>query len=78
MSNCFLGDDGVRPLLEALPANTHLRTLRCSDNNMTEVLARDVLLPAVRANTSLRTLVAGERETASEAEAVALVARRSR
>jgi hypothetical protein len=56
VSMCNLGDAGLRPLFEALPANTHLRTLNVSYNNMSAAFARDVLLPAVRANTSLRTL----------------------
>jgi hypothetical protein len=51
-----LGDEGLRPLFEALPLNTHLRTLDVSWNDMNAAFAHDVLLPAVRANTSLRTL----------------------
>jgi hypothetical protein len=51
-----LGDVGLRPLCDALPQNTHLRELAIFSNSITEVLARDVLLPAVRANTSLRKL----------------------
>jgi Ran GTPase-activating protein (RanGAP) involved in mRNA processing and transport len=51
-----LSDDGLRPLFEALPGNTHLRTLNCSYNDMSDAFAAAVLLPAVRANTSLRTL----------------------
>jgi hypothetical protein len=51
-----LGDAGLRPLFEALPRNTHLRKLCCYGNNTSEVFARDVLLPAVRANVSLRQL----------------------
>jgi hypothetical protein len=54
---CDLRDDGMRALFEALPRNTHLRTLNCSQNGMSEPFLRDVLLPAVRANTSLRELV---------------------
>jgi hypothetical protein len=59
IEHCLLGDAGLRPLLEALPRNTHLRTLVCSDNNITAAFAADVLLPAVRANASLRVLTAG-------------------
>ena len=33
-----------------------LRTLQCSRNNISPAVARDVVLPAVRANTSLRQL----------------------
>jgi hypothetical protein len=51
---CRLGDDGLRPLFGALPQNTHLRALHVSFNNVSQACARDVLLPAVRANASLR------------------------
>jgi hypothetical protein len=57
---CMLGDAGMGPLFEALPHNTHLRTLRCVRNDSTEVFAHDVLLPAARANTSLRELDADD------------------
>jgi hypothetical protein len=76
VSYCELRDDGLRPLFEALPTNTHLRELRCSENRMSEAFAAGVLLPAVRANTGLRTLHTGA-ETASERESEELVARRS-
>ena len=55
-----LGDAGMRPLLDALALNTHLRELDCSNTGMSEAFARHVFLPAVRANTSLRTLTASE------------------
>jgi hypothetical protein len=48
---CNLGDAGMRPLLEALPHNTHLKALSCVRNGASAACARDVLLPAVRANT---------------------------
>jgi hypothetical protein len=53
-----LDDDAWCPLLDALPRNTHLRKLDLSDEGdaMSEAFARDRLLPAVRANTSLRKL----------------------
>jgi hypothetical protein len=50
VSYCDLGDDGLRPLLEALPRNTYLRKLDCAFNFMSEAFMADVLLPAVRAN----------------------------
>jgi hypothetical protein len=56
VSYCLLGDNGMRPLFEALPANTHLRTLKCYNNNMSDAFSRDVLLPAVRSNETLREL----------------------
>ena len=49
-----LGDAGLRPLIRALPGNRHLRTLDISCNGMSEQFVQDELLPAVRANTSLR------------------------
>jgi hypothetical protein len=73
-----LGDEGMRPVVEALRHNTHLRTLDCSGNELTEAFARDKLLPAVRANAGLRKLVAAvaEDEVAAR-EAEALVAARA-
>ncbi len=59
LSHSDLRDAGLRPLLEALSANTHLCALDVSFNGMSDAFARNVLLPAVRANTSLRTLSAG-------------------
>ena len=44
----------MRPLLNALAHNTHLRELTCHSNGLTSVdFVRDVFEPAVRANTSL-------------------------
>ena len=81
----LLGDAGMRPLLDALAHNTHLLLLECSNTGMSEAFARDVFLPAVRANTSLRTLRAstmwGDDEDGvappAVLEAEALVAARS-
>jgi hypothetical protein len=72
-----LGNAGLRPLFEALPRNSHLRTLNCSYNKFSDACARDVLLPAVRANTSLRTLITRdrgvERQSGAAREVEALV-----
>ena len=57
---CTLGDEGLGPLFDALPHNTHLRQLDCSNNEMSDEFARFRFLPAVRANTSLRKLIASE------------------
>jgi hypothetical protein len=54
LRSCWLGDAGLAPLLDALPHNTHLRVLDCSDNELSEAFKRDRLLPAVRANTWLQ------------------------
>jgi hypothetical protein len=72
VSDCHLGDAGMAPLFAALHGNTHLHTLDCPGNDMSEAFARDVLLPAVRANASLRALDTGRR-TASGREAEDIV-----
>jgi hypothetical protein len=61
VSDCHLGDAGMAPLFAALPQNTHLRSLACAENDVTEACARDALLPAVRANAGLRALDVGRR-----------------
>jgi hypothetical protein len=76
-----LGDEVWGPLVDALPGNTHLRTLNLADFEeegqiMSEAFARDRLLPAVRANTSLRELVTGL-QWAGEREAEELVQQRA-
>jgi hypothetical protein len=73
---CNLSGAGIAPLCAALPANTHLRTLNCEGNILTPQFAADVLLPAVRANASLRALITG-RQWPAEREAEAVVARRA-
>ena len=57
-SECWLGDPGLEPLVGALASNTHLHELHVDDNRMSESFADAVLLPALRANASLRRLVA--------------------
>jgi hypothetical protein len=74
---CHLNDVGMAPVMAALVANTHLRALTCGDNNITEAFARDMLLPAVRANTSLRCLSVWMPECAAAHDAQALVAARA-
>jgi hypothetical protein len=82
LSDCNLGDAGLRQLFDALPRNTHLRKLTCGGNGMSEAFARVVVLPAVRANTSLTALWTGEdhedhEDHAAVVEAEAIVARRA-
>jgi hypothetical protein len=77
VSGCVLFEHGLRPLFEALPRNAHLRQLDCSDNAPSDAFAADVLLPAVRAHASLRTLrLAGCSQSDAARTAEALVARR--
>ncbi len=62
VSSSRLGDAGLGPLVDALTRNTHLRVLACNHDHMSEAFARDQLLPAVRANTSLQCLMAAKQE----------------
>ena len=69
--NSFLGDAHLSPIVEALPLNRHLRKLDVAGNDLSEVFARERLLPAVRANTTLRKLQCvryGSGPAAKEAE----------
>lgn len=56
VSHCRLADEGLGLLVEALRTNTHLEVLQCRSNGMSARFARTRLLPAVRANASLRRL----------------------
>jgi hypothetical protein len=76
ISFCDLRDAGLGPLFDALPANTHLRTLDCDFNWLSDAFVRDAMLPAVRANSSLRELQTGLQSDAA-LEAEALVQRRA-
>ena len=53
LTECELGDEGLRPVFDALADRTGLYMLRCAGNGVSRELARDVVLPAVRANTAL-------------------------
>jgi hypothetical protein len=54
---CALGEAGLAPLLEALRRNRHLRELDVACNGGSSWFERYVMLPAVRANASLTTLM---------------------
>jgi hypothetical protein len=56
LRDCGLREAALGPLVEALRANTHLRELLLADATASEAFLRQRLLPAVRANTSLRCL----------------------
>ncbi len=79
VSECRLRDAGLGPLFDALPANTHLRKLDCGRNALSDAFVRERLLPAVRANSSLRKLNTGLYGLDADAtpEAEALVQRRA-
>jgi hypothetical protein len=70
IANCRLSDAGVEALVNALARNTHLHTLRCPDNLISEAFAHDVLLPAVQANASLRELELIEEDAEDEHPAI--------
>ena len=59
VSDCGLDNTRMRPLLDALRSNTHLRMLRCRGCALTPAFTREVLLPAVRECTSLASLNTG-------------------
>ncbi len=65
-----LGDAGMGFVFDALAHNTHLRTLKCRSNQVSEELLRDQLLPAVLANSGLRNLDAGDLPSAQQARAL--------
>jgi hypothetical protein len=56
ISCCDLGDAGLAPLCDALPRTTRLRELELWNNGASAAFWVQRLLPAVRANTSLRQL----------------------
>lgn len=67
---------GLAPIMDALPQNHHLRSLDISRTDASQAFGRDRMLPAVRANTSLRALHCGDDRRAlfpAEAEAQQLV-----
>jgi hypothetical protein len=73
---CYLRDS-LAPLFEALPGTTTLRALDVSWNDMPQAFARDLALPAVRANGSLRELSAFQADRLPEMEeAMSLVRKR--
>ena len=53
---CWMRDAEALPLFAALPHNTHLLALEIAESYMTAAFLREVVFPAVRANTSLRVL----------------------
>jgi len=59
VSHCYLGNAAVRLLFAAVAGSTRLCKLSCSDNNIDVECARESILPAVQANTSLRELYFG-------------------
>jgi len=78
LSANFLGEAGLAPIFEALSRCSTLEKMRFYNETISRDLARDVILPAVRANTSLQTLDFGSNCTLPElVEAQAIVAART-
>ena len=78
VSDCQMCDEALGPLCDALPRNTHLCILDVSYNGFSAAFASERLLPAVRANTSLRRLRATSRpEMPALVEAMNLVSSRA-
>ena len=76
LAYCGAGGDATRPIFEALASNTYLRTL-ILQHDLAAPFALDVVLPSVRANSTLRKLLVAEGEQIPElVEAEALVAAR--
>jgi hypothetical protein len=79
VSDCGFEDGSMQPLLMAAARSTRLRSLYAGGNEVRDdAFMRDEMLPAVRANSSLRTLQLGEAMTPHAREAEALVAARRR
>jgi hypothetical protein len=53
---CALGDATLGPLVDALPVNTHLRSLECRHTRLSEAFVRDRLRPALRGSPWLEAL----------------------
>jgi hypothetical protein len=70
VSFCHLGDDALRPLFAAVAQSTRLRELRCTDNDLSLEFAGDVVLPAIRSNVSLRSLMIAEETVDSDEDDV--------
>jgi len=60
LSGFALWESTLRPLLKALPRNTHLRVLRMHRTDVSLSFARKTLLPAVKACASLRRLACSD------------------
>ena len=66
LSYCNFGEAGLAPIFAALSLATRLESLKLLDEVMSGEFARDVVLPAVRANNSLLELIFYEGEDEGE------------
>jgi hypothetical protein len=72
-----VSEAGLRPLLDALPLNKHIRKLTYDGGLLSEGFCRQRLLPAVRGNRSLRELQTHTFSGPAELEAKEIVGRRA-
>jgi hypothetical protein len=80
LRECDLQEAALGPLVDALPANTHLVGVMLGEVAASAAFLRERLLPAVRANTSLRDIditVTGEGESAAREAQEILSSRRA-
>lgn len=61
-SGCELHDDGKRPIFNALSGNLFLRRLCCDENSITFPFAREVVMPSILRNVTLRELKIGSED----------------
>jgi hypothetical protein len=68
LNHCSADEVCLSPVFQALPYNTHLRTLECTTSftTLSEHFARTVVLPTVRANTGLEELAVAADGTPAE------------
>jgi Leucine-rich repeat (LRR) protein len=71
-----LGDVCLKPLFDALPANTSLQNLDLTGNRLSEAFMRDRVLPAVRASNTCLTDLHLDTEHAAAREAMNIVKQR--
>jgi len=76
VSTCSLDDAAMRLIFAAVAGSTRLRELDCSWNDVTAECAREAILPAVRANSSLRILKFEDADIPELLQAVELVSGR--
>jgi hypothetical protein len=78
INDCGLASEALTSLFAAISNSRSLQTLRCSGNDIDADCARNVVLPAVLRNTSLRTLEFEQLDIPELVEVEALVRARNR
>ena len=70
---CALGDEGARPFFDAVAKSATLSYLACGENRISRACACETILPAVRANESLRKLTFMQSDVPELGEAECIV-----